>query len=187
MSFIKKLFNKPPQKLHLLSLEKKIDTAFKILYKFTPLVEAGIEDIKELKDDKLLIKNSILFLYREMKRQPGKSYILNKHLILETNDKYEEYLSLLSQILRYLSKFSPDSEKEKLSRLAYETKKIDENLDENELKEIMNKNIKELDGFFNQMIETNKENAYYLSELNSIDNDLNNGTNFKKIKFYDYE
>lgn len=186
MSFIKNLFNKPPQKLHLLSLEKKIDRAFEILYQFTPLVEAGIEDIKELKDDKILIKNSILFIYREMKRQPGKSYILSKHLTRETDDKYEEYLRLLSQILSYLSKISPDSEKEMLLRLSNETKKIDGNLNQKELKDTMNNNITELDGFINQIKKNNNEYEYYLGELNSIDNDLIKGTDFKKIWFFDY-
>ena len=186
MSFIKNLFNKPPQKLHLLSLEKKIDKAFEILYQFTPLVEAGIEDIKELKDDKVLIKNSILFLYREIKRQPGKSYILNKYLTLETNDKYEQYLELLSQILRALSKFLPDLENNKLSRLLNKNKNFDGSPDEKELKDIMNNNIEELDGFIKQIKESNKEYENYLSELKSIDKDLNHGTDFKKIWLFDY-
>jgi hypothetical protein len=121
-----------------------------------------------------------------MKRQPGKSYILSKHLTLETNDKYEEYLSLLSQILSYLSKFSLDSENAKLLRLLNENKNIDENLNEKELKDIMNNNIEELDGFIKQIKDTNKEYENYLSELKSIDKDLNHGTDFKKIWLFDY-
>lgn len=188
MSFLKNLFNKPTQKLHLSSLEQKMNIAFHILDQFTSLVSSGIEDIKQLKHDKVFIKSSILFIYREMKQQPRNDYILKKHLTLGTKEEYDQYLDSLSQMLNALSKFSIDTENNKLTRMLNSTKNIDEKVfNEMGFQNVLDNSTKELDGFFTQIKENTKEYAYYLSELHSIDNDLNNGTSFKKIRFYDYE
>ena len=169
MSFLKNLFNKSTQKLHFLSLEKKIDFALSTLDSFTSLVVAGIQDVKQLKDSKVFIKNSILFLCREMKRQPGRDYILEKHLNLPTKEKYEQYLDLLASMLGSLSGFS-DSPVPDLSQIEKQTDFT-----------------KELDAMTKYMQEKQNESDYYYSELDSIENDLKNNTSFKKIKFYDYE
>jgi len=175
MSFIKKLFYKPQTKLHILPIEQKISFAFDVLDQFTPLVSAGIQDLKKLKHNKELIKNSILYIYRELKIEPGKSFILKKHLNLNSEQKYIEYFDLLSLMLMSLSDFS-DRKNVDISK---------------HIKEIDKTKPSEINKDLEAMVSMNKEKineyTYYLSEVDSIDNDIKNETNFKKIKYFDME
>ena len=99
MSIFRKIFPKSKPKLHLLNREQKLDFAFYILSRYTPIVSQGNEDISLLKDSKDLIKNSILFMYRELLKEPGKKYIEEKYLTFNNENDYKKYLDSLSIML----------------------------------------------------------------------------------------
>lgn len=175
MSFLKNLFNKPTPELHTLDLNKKLDMAFFIFNQFTPLVTDGIDDIKKLNHSKELIKNSILFIYRELKREPGKSYILGKYLRIKSTDQYDQYLDLLSQMLIALSDFHNKGDSDSTHYSSTIEKLNPSNQDF----------LKNMDAFISKQNESMRETEFYLSEISSINVDLKNGTNNKKIQYYD--
>ena len=167
--------NKPNIGLHLLSLKQQTVYAFDVLDSIASLVSDGIEDMDKLEHNKELIKNSILFIYRELKTEPGKSLILNNHLNISSEQKFIEYLDSLSLILMSLANFS-------------DWKNLDINMYTGNFDKIKPSELtKVLEAKVSMDKEKTNEYLYYLSELDSINNDIRNGTNFKKIKYYDIE
>ena len=175
MTPFKNLFKKSSPKLNLLGLEQKIDFAFDVFYQFTPLVEQGIEDIKELKHSKETIKNSALFIFRELRREPGMTYILNNHLVLDTKEKYDQYINYLVVILSYLAKFTENK--------SPDLKKYFGHFDKYATSDIS----KDFEASISNDKERMEEYKFYLSELDSIETDLKNNTSFKKIRYFDFE
>ena len=160
--------------MHLQHPAEKINFALDVLDQFTPLVRDGIEDLNKLKHNKELIKNSILYIYRELKIEPGKS-VLKNHLNFSSEEKYTKYLDALPLMLMSLSNFS-------------DRKKIDINDYMEDIDKIKSPDfIKDLEGTVSINKEKTNEYLDYLSEKDSINNDIKNGTNLKKIKYFDIE